>query len=267
MLANNYISYFNSPTELAEFMDRPNVDFPSYRSHLFAYNDGDKDKILNGEKRTYTHYKAELDKITSENRKEKIEFNKCGFRPSISNFLKGNPLNMLNYKRCSEELPKINLIIDMTFSKSVSDYSISKIGARLLSSIERLELEGMSVGIYAVCSSGDKRDVMTLMCKIKDVGEPLDIVKISYFLGNPRFLRATYLNWASKVKNLPYIKNYGAPLFYFFSKDELSLTYSYFLGEKAGYLYFNSFDTNISEETMLKEIKSLIENVNKTVFL
>lgn len=226
----------------------------------------DFEEMKRGTKQVIRHYKTHLDDIVCENKVNGTTVDIVGSRPIISRVLSGNPYNM--YRRYKKESLQMNcnICIDMSVPCFTSNGTIQEIGERVIATIERLELEGHSLGIIACCG-GETNDFACLMgVKLKEIGMPLELTKISYPLSNPRFLRKFNFYWHCLNKEIKYMPNLGQCLTLRHDKIELNQAISEATGVKTLYLPFTLFG-GWSEDYIFDYVKKQLEELDANVFI
>ena len=262
-----FLDFWNDPLDFVHFIETaPTINY-QYSSYFDTKPDNTNiEKFRVGEKVDIMKYKCFLDDIVCEDKVNGVAVDIVGTRPIISRVLNGNPYNMFRqYKQKRQQL-NLNIMLDMSVPANVSNGTIREIGQRVLATIEKLELEGHSLGLIAACG-GSIGNFSSLMCvRLKDVGENLELTKICYPLSNPNFLRKFNFYWHCLYNEIKYMSGLGQPLDYHFSKDDISRSVSYGIGEKTLYLPFTLF-RGWDEERIFKYIKEKLETLDNSVFL
>lgn len=226
----------------------------------------DFEEMKRGTKQVIRRYKTHLDDIVCESKVNGTTVDIVGSRPIISRVLSGNPYNM--YRRYKKESLQMNcnVCIDMSVPWNVSNGTIQEIGERVIATIERLELEGHSLGIIACCG-GETDNFASLMgVKLKEIGMPLELTKISYPLSNPHFLRKFNFYWHCLNKEIKYMPNLGQALTYRHNNLVLSQAISEAVGTKTLYLPFTLFN-GWSEDRIFDHVKKQLEEIDANVFI
>lgn len=116
----------------------------------------------------------------------------CGFIPNIGAYLTGDPRNMMNIttRRVNAHSKVLNLIVCVTVSGGVSSDTIIDINGKILQNVIELERSGYNVNLYVVdLTTYKKHESTCIMVKIKSSNERLNLLKVSYPLVHPSFLR------------------------------------------------------------------------------
>lgn len=139
-----------------------------------------------------------------------------GTAPNVSAFLKGHPLNMLYREKLRQDVKQINLYYDRGQHQGITADEIISSSRKLLDAVRMLEASGIQVAIYCLISFCTDEQIAIPIVKLKDATQPLSILKMSYTLVHPSFLRRHGFRW---METNPLITNkrfpkrgYGKPL-------------------------------------------------------
>lgn len=116
----------------------------------------------------------------------------CGFIPNVGAYLTGNPRNMMNIttRRVNAQSKVINLVVCVTVHGGVSSDTIIDINGKILQNVIELERSGYNVNLYVVdLTTYKKHESTIIMVKLKSSNERLNLLKVSYPLVHPSFLR------------------------------------------------------------------------------
>ena len=116
----------------------------------------------------------------------------CGFIPNVGAYLTGDPRNMMNIttRRVNSKSKVLNLVICVTVHGGVSSDTIIEVNGKILQNVIELERSGYNVNLYVVdLTTYKKHDSTCIMVKIKSSNERLNLLKVSYPLVHPSFLR------------------------------------------------------------------------------
>lgn len=120
----------------------------------------------------------------------------AGFQPIVPNAVMNLPISMINQKRVVKKGKVIKLHCDMGFRAGTDKDDIAYRGALILSVIDEYERQGYRIELSAGVSAmgrGDK--CVGFVFPIKQAGQPLNILKVAYYIVNPSFLRRTYFRF------------------------------------------------------------------------
>lgn len=114
-----------------------------------------------------------------------------GFVPNVSNYLAGNPLNMINQRRVKTPKKVVTIVYACCVPWSVNNSSLERSAAKLFNVIAGLEASGVRVEIWiidAAMSATEKEAIYTAV-KIKSAGQPFNLLKMVYPVVNTSFFR------------------------------------------------------------------------------
>ena len=139
----------------------------------------------------------------------------AGFVPVVASWLCGDPQSMLAVKRQRRQARVIDAYVCCSYSCDISTDAIIKAQSRALSLVRGLEESGLRVNLwvfFAVAGSGRE---FAFYLRLKNAEEKLNILKLSYSLCHPSFLRRHFFallerTAAADIESLS--RNYGRPL-------------------------------------------------------
>lgn len=117
-----------------------------------------------------------------------------GFQPIVPNAIIGLPLSMVNQKRQPKKVRTVDVFINSSQVWSSDKRDIALRGAYTLSAIDALERSGYRCNLYiGKVSWTDKRSALVsgFFMNIKKPEQPLNLMKVAYYIINPSFLRRT----------------------------------------------------------------------------
>lgn len=115
-----------------------------------------------------------------------------GVIPNVGAYLTGDPRNMMNIttRRVKAQSKVLNLVVCVTVHGGVSSDTIIEINGKILQNVIELERSGYNVNLYVVDTTTYKKHESTIiMVKLKSSNERLNLLKVSYPLVHPSFLR------------------------------------------------------------------------------
>lgn len=119
-----------------------------------------------------------------------------GFTPSVGDVVAGNPLNMLNARQSVKTSCKVvDVILGAAFSCEWSTDDIMKEAKKAVQAVMTAENNGYRVNLYVyfgVCYLGEKPNkdnTLDILLKIKGSNTKLDLIRVSYPVVHPSFLR------------------------------------------------------------------------------
>lgn len=142
-----------------------------------------------------------------------------GFAANVPAYLAGTPNSMINVKQTRVR----QRVLSFMYNTSVADYvtaeRIIKAAANVVSAIMIVEASGIRVNVWAGEVSTESGTDCLWMCKVKEAGQRMDTLKMSYPLAHPSMLRRQWFRLLETTEGVPenFVCGYGAIV-----KDELS---------------------------------------------
>jgi len=203
-------------------------------------------------------YQEPVDKIKSEFKinkyKDKINFenNVYGFVPNVANSILGLPNSMVNINKKPKKSKVVELIYSPDANASVSKDTFIENGIKMLNVISNLEANGISVKLTSAlyCGTNNNNEIALATLNIKDYGQRLNLLKISFPIAHPSFLRRIGFKW---LETSPDIRTNG---FSFGYGKALSMNeYEYdllceFLGKEENLILLPNIINKSEEEIM-----------------
>lgn len=114
-----------------------------------------------------------------------------GHQPIVPHAIMGLPESMINTIRYPKKNKVVNIFINSSQSGGTDKEDIAFHGAMMLSAVEQLEKNGYRVGIYVgkIAYLSNSGDVTGYIVNIKKPMAPLNVLKCSFYMVNPSFLR------------------------------------------------------------------------------
>lgn len=125
----------------------------------------------------------------------KIEVGVYGCIPSVPNYLRGVPTNMMRVVREPRRNPIIDVYIDTTISYNVKCKEAVIAAAKIANVVTATEMSGVRVNLYAVFGAERGSDAVGFSVKIKEANAPLNLLNIAFSITNPAFCRVVALHW------------------------------------------------------------------------
>lgn len=142
----------------------------------------------------------------------KIELSVRGCVPSVPNYLRGVPNNMMHIQREPMKFPVIDLYVDTAIYDGIDVNKVAKEAAVLANVITATEQVGVRVNLYAMCGAkGGEDRKYAMIVKIKEADSPLNLLNVGFSLCNRAFCRIIFLRWIET--HVPEkIWSYGRPV-------------------------------------------------------
>lgn len=114
-----------------------------------------------------------------------------GHQPIVPHAIMGLPESMIKTVRQPKKNKVVNIFINSSQSGGTKKEDIAFHGAMMLSAIEQLEKNGYRVGIYVgkIAYLSESESLTGHIVNIKQPMAPLNILKCSFYMVNPSFLR------------------------------------------------------------------------------
>lgn len=137
--------------------------------------------------------KETTDKVFEKYAGQKVKlFNDVvGFQPIVPNAILGLPLSMVNQKRLPRKVKTIDIFYNASIAWHVDREDIELKGAYVLSAIDALERSGYRVNLHVGSISMNGRYPSGYFINVKKAEQPLNLLKVAYYLVHPSFLRRT----------------------------------------------------------------------------
>lgn len=125
----------------------------------------------------------------------RIEIGVYGCIPSVPNYLRGVPANMMRVVREPRRNPIIDVYVDTGISchTQLKDAAIAT--AKIANVITAVEMSGVRVNLYAVFGTHESKDYAGFAVKIKEANAPLNLLNIAFPMTNSAFCRVVSLHW------------------------------------------------------------------------
>ena len=125
----------------------------------------------------------------------KMEIGVYGCIPSVPNYLRGVPTNMMRVVREPKRNPIIDVYVDTGISYYTSLKDAAKATAKIINVITAVEMSGVRVNLYAVFCTKKKENTAGFAVKIKEANAPLNLLNIAFPMTNSAFCRVVSLHW------------------------------------------------------------------------
>lgn len=136
-----------------------------------------------------------------------------GFQPIVPNAIIGLPLSMVNQKRLPRKVKTVDIFINSSTAWHVDKEDIALRGAYTLSVIDALERSGYRCNLYigkvSWTDNNNKSLVTGYFMNIKKPEQPLNLMKVAYYMINPSFLRRTGFRVIENEPNIHDFTNDG----------------------------------------------------------
>ena len=144
----------------------------------------------------------------------KIEIGVYGCIPSVPNYLRGVPANMMRVVREPRRNPVIDIYVENSIYDGINVDRVAEKAAIIANVITATEMAGVRVNLYAMNTSHDHHDTgkaYAMVCRIKDADAPLNLLNIAFCVCNKAMHRSIFLMWLERHANNR-VSGYGAPM-------------------------------------------------------
>ncbi len=115
----------------------------------------------------------------------------------VATFISGEPECWYNECHNVEYKPEKDFYINATFAHTVTQKTIFEKLIQIVQIIDSLEGNGQRLNIFVCCyaeGSGRQKQKASLVCKVKDSSEPVNIEQLIYLCASPAILRYCFLS-------------------------------------------------------------------------
>ena len=154
-------------------------------------------KLLNGDTVNAAKIKAQGEILAKGKGKgvPQFELSVRGCLPSVPNYLRGVPKNMLNVRREPRHKPVIDMFVDSGIYDGINVEKVAAFSARLANVIAATERAGVRINLYSACIGKDGQDVYGYVVKIKEASSPLNLLNIAFPIMNRAMCRVVFIHW------------------------------------------------------------------------
>ena len=270
-MMKSFMDSYENPRELAEYLKSAPCVNNWARQYDKSVTQVDYNNLVNGENVVIKDFASKIEALENVQSKFTNVYNVCGSRIDMSRAMTGNPKSMVVTQHRQKKTRDITFVVDMTMPAGVPNGTIREIGSRVLSALERMQLEGNKIALYAVCSGSESKrsSINAMLVKLKEFGEATELSRLSFALSNPNFLRHVFFEWHKTDKNITMMSGLGHAISFDYTPEELSKAFSYELERKVIYLSFlkyRSLDIWESDK-IYEDLLQEFDTLDKTVFL
>lgn len=144
----------------------------------------------------------------------KIEIGVYGCIPSVPNYLRGVPANMMRVVREPRRNPVIDIYVENSIYDRIDTDKVAEKAAIIANVIYATEMAGVRVNLYAVNTSHDHHDTgkaYAMVVKIKDADAPLNLLNMAFAVCNKAMHRNIFFAWLERHANNR-VYGYGRPM-------------------------------------------------------
>ena len=146
--------------------------------------------------------------------RRKVYSSVVGFSVNVPKYLTGSPTCMINVKQTKVRSRVINFMYNTTVSCNVSAARIVRAAAKIVQATMIIEAGGIRVNLWTgECfkSKNSSDPVCVWICKVKEAGQRMDTLKMSYPIAHPSMLRRQWFKLLETTEGVPesYVDGYG----------------------------------------------------------
>lgn len=144
----------------------------------------------------------------------KIELGVYGCIPSVPNYLRGVPANMMRVIREPRRNPVIDIFVENSIYDGIDVDKVAQKAAIIANVITATEMAGVRVNLWTVNTADDNwRNSGKYACivKVKDAQSPLNLLNIAFPCCNRAMHRSIFLMWLERMSE-ERIVGYGRPM-------------------------------------------------------
>lgn len=155
-------------------------------------------------------------KLKYQANKKQVYSSVVGFAPNVPAYIAGAPNSMINQRQVKTRQRVVTVMYNTSVSCCVSADEIIKATAQMISGIMLLEANGIRVNVYVgeitKCTEDNQKFVWLM--RIKDSGQKIDTLKMSYPLAHPSMLRRHAFKLLETTPDVSsgFVSNYGMPI-------------------------------------------------------
>lgn len=144
--------------------------------------------------------------------RRKVFSSVVGFAANVPAYLSGTPNSMINVRQVRTKQKVLTFMYNTSVRASTSAERIVRATAQLVSAVLLVEASGVRVNVYAgEAFKEDGAPSVCWLCRVKDSGQKLDTLKMSYPLAHPSMLRRHWFRLLETTEGVPasYTCGYG----------------------------------------------------------
>lgn len=148
--------------------------------------------------------------------KKQVYSSVVGFAPNVPAYIAGAPNSMINQRQIKARQRVVTIMYNTSVSCCVSADEIIKATAQMISAVMLLEANGLRVNVYVgeVTKCTEDEQKFGWLLRIKDSGQKIDTLKMSYPLAHPSMLRRHAFKLLETTPDVSsgFVNNYGMPI-------------------------------------------------------
>jgi hypothetical protein len=195
----------------------------------------------------------------------KLKNDFVGFVPHVPNTLMNLPITMINKEKQDNKAKTIHLFYSISTASKVGPEDMVKGGINFISLVNSLEKQGYRVKIDIISSFATNRTLSSFSVNVKEYGQKLNLLKLTFPLVHPSMLRRIAFKWLEtnlELKDKDFTMGYGTPLSHLMNYD--TMKESNYLKDHGILKNENTFYCTVYEAMKTKDIQSLAQKIGIT---
>ncbi len=221
---------FNSTAELSAVLNATEIQkgWDNYYGKPITRRDAKKQKdwcgevwgdalelLSRGDAEKASRIKAEGEILAknSTGKAPEIKLDVWGCVPSVPNYLRGVPTNMMRVVKTPRYKPVVDIYVDSTIYDGISEKAVAEKAAMVANVITATELAGVRVNLFATCGIREGYDgtYYGICVKVKDATAPLNLLNIAFPICSRAFCRSIFVGWMERFIDHE-VDCYGKPM-------------------------------------------------------
>lgn len=199
------------------------------------------------------------EKAKSMNIKKMITFRNdiVGFAPIVPLAIMGVPENMIQSTRKVIKTKVVDIIYDMGATCGINKNRMIEAGVKMTKLIISLENSGYRVNLRGMInfeSTERGKASQTVLIRLKDANQPIDINKLMFPLFHTAMFRGIGFDYLERKPDIPYLSGYGTQIGSDLNKEQAQALIKRVIDKNALYLSYYIIDRMDSEEELYKEV-------------
>ena len=195
----------------------------------------------------------------------KLKNDFVGFVPHVPHTIMGLPMTMINKEKQAHKAKTLHLFYSISTASKVGPEDMVKGGINFISLVNSLEKQGYRVKIDIISSFATDRTLSSFSVNVKDYGQKLNLLKLTFPLVHPSMLRRIAFKWLEtnlELKDKHFTMGYGTPLSHLMGYD--TNKESNYLKDHGILKKENTFYCTVYEAMKTKDIESLAKSIGIT---
>jgi hypothetical protein len=188
-----------------------------------------------------------------------------GFVPHVPHTIMGLPMTMINKEKQANKAKTMHLFYSISTASKVSPNDMITGGINFISLVNSLEKQGYRVKIDIISSFATNRTLSSFSVNVKEYGQKLNLLKLTFPLVHPSMLRRIAFKWLEtnlELKDKDFTMGYGTPLSHLMGYD--TIKESNYLKDHGILKNENTFYCTVYSAMKSKSIEDLARNIGIT---